>query len=130
MICLNHGSTANALIKANGVFCVSVLPAEARAQVQALEQRPVALLVGLLQAIDPTRFQDRYVATTHAMLIYGMLNWTYTWYRPSGRLSLDALADQATQLCLQGLAGDAMPTPGPARVSPPTTATPKTRRRS
>ncbi len=85
------------------------LPAEARAVVDQHEQKLVGLLVALLREINPTRFKDRHGATTHAMLIYGMLNWTYTWYRPSGRLSLDALADQATQMCLHGIAGDAPP---------------------
>lgn len=81
------------------------LPAQARAIVDRHEQQLVALLVTLLQQINPARFDDRHGATTHAMLIYGMLNWTYTWYRPSGRLSLDALADQATGLCLHGIDG-------------------------
>ena len=82
------------------------LPSELRAEVDQQEQKLVGLLVGLLQQINPARFKDRHAAATHAMLIYGMLNWTYTWYRPSGRLSLDALADQATQLCLHGIAGE------------------------
>ena len=83
-----------------------------RAEVRRLESRLVGLLAGLLHAINPARFADARGATPHAMLIFGMLNWTYTWYRPSGRLGLDALADQATQLCLYGIAGDAKP---PAR---------------
>lgn len=79
------------------------LSTHARAEVRRLEQKLVGLLERLLHEIDPSRFGDRPGAAAHAMLIYGMLNWTYTWYRPSGRLSLDALADQATQLCLHGI---------------------------
>ena len=86
------------------------LDPEARAQVRQLEQKLVGLLQRLLQEIHPARFGERTSASAHAMLIYGMLNWTYTWYRPSGRLSLDALADQATELCLHGIADD-RPTP-------------------
>jgi AcrR family transcriptional regulator len=85
---------------------------EARAQVRRLEQQLVDLLEGLLHAINPQRFADRPSAATHAMLIFGMLNWTYTWYRPSGRLSLQALAEQATALCLEGVES------GPAGMSP------------
>lgn len=81
----------------------------ARAEVRRLEQQLLGLLQQLLHEIDPHRFADRTSASPHAMLIYGMLNWTYTWYRPSGRLSLDALADQATQLCLHGV--DPLPLP-------------------
>lgn len=79
------------------------LSADARAEVRRLEQKLVGLLERLLHEINPSRFADRPSAAAHAMLVYGMLNWTYTWYRPSGRLSLDALADQATQLCLHGV---------------------------
>ena len=103
------------------------LPAEARAVVDQHEQQLVTLLATLLQQINPARFGDRHGATTHAMLIYGMLNWTYTWYRPSGRLSLNALADQATELCLHGIADD--PAPAPAHRESLNGITP-TRRRS
>lgn len=104
------------------------LPPPARAEVRRLEQQLVGLLQQLLHEIDPRRFADRTSAGTHAMLIYGMLNWTYTWYRPSGRLSLDALADQATQLCLHGV--DPLPQGAARSVTPPrrTLARPTTRR--
>ena len=88
---------------------------EARAEVRRLEQKLVSLLERLLQEIHPARFAEHKSAAAHAMLIYGMLNWTYTWYRPSGRLSLDALADQTTQLCLNGIGGAADDTVRAAR---------------
>lgn len=87
------------------------LSADARTAVRRLEQRLVGLLERLLHEINPSRFGDRSSTAAHAMLIYGMLNWTYTWYRPSGRLSLDALAAQATQLCLHGIDGSAASRP-------------------
>lgn len=92
------------------------LPAEGRAAVERSEQQLVAMLVSLLQQIQPERLRDHHLATADAMLIYGMLNWTYTWYRPSGRLTLDALADRATRLCLYGIAGDTSPGADPDRV--------------
>ena len=36
------------------------------------------------------------------LLILGAVNWTGTWYRGGGRLSLDEVADRATDLFLQG----------------------------
>jgi hypothetical protein len=78
---------------------------EGRAEVRRLERKLVDMLERLLHEINPSRFGDRAGATAHAMLIYGMLNWTYTWYHPTGRLSLGALADQATELCLHGIDG-------------------------
>ena len=39
--------------------------------------------------------------TTRAIL--GILNWTITWYRPSGDLTIDEIADQYSSLLLNGL---------------------------
>ena len=74
-----------------------------RAQVNANEQKLVGFLCALLREINAQKFKDRQAATTHAMLMYGMLNWTYTWYQPTGRLSLETLADQASDMCLHGI---------------------------
>lgn len=87
------------------------LSAPARTAIRRDEQALVALLAGLLREVNPARFADRQLAAAHAMLIYGMLNWTSTWYRPSGRLGLAALADAATRLCLHGIADDARSAP-------------------
>ena len=39
--------------------------------------------------------------TTRALL--GQLNWTITWYRPDGTLTIDEIADQYSDLLLNGL---------------------------
>ena len=36
-----------------------------------------------------------------AMLLFGMINWTYTWYRPEGALAPEQLADLAADLFLE-----------------------------
>lgn len=40
------------------------------------------------------------------MAVFGMCNWTYQWYRPSGRLSAGEIVDQFTGLLFDGLAAD------------------------
>lgn len=79
------------------------LPAGARLSVNKVEHKLVTNLVLILTELNPKRFKERQVATTHAMLIYGMLNWTYTWYKPAGKINLDALVEHATTLCLNGV---------------------------
>jgi TetR/AcrR family transcriptional regulator len=37
------------------------------------------------------------------MLLFGMLNWTHTWYRPDGALAPEQLAALAGDLFLSGL---------------------------
>ncbi|SUV87842.1 TetR family transcriptional regulator [Bordetella pertussis] len=36
------------------------------------------------------------------MLFFGMINWTYTWYKADGSVSPDALAERTVQLFLDG----------------------------
>jgi AcrR family transcriptional regulator len=79
------------------------LPERASATVNQAEQQLVAFLIAILRELNPVRFKDKQVATTHAMLIYGMLNWTYTWYKPTGKFNLENLADQASEMCLHGV---------------------------
>jgi AcrR family transcriptional regulator len=38
--------------------------------------------------------------------LMGVLNWTLTWYRPNGALSIEQIADQYTSLLLTGLLRD------------------------
>jgi AcrR family transcriptional regulator len=57
----------------------------------------------LLRRINPEKYATKHLASAHSMLIYGMLNWTYTWYKPTGKLSLDVLASEASDLCLNGI---------------------------
>ncbi|WP_229287771.1 TetR/AcrR family transcriptional regulator [Burkholderia pseudomallei] len=79
------------------------LPEAAQAEVRRAEHRLVELLIVILKQLNAQRFSSRQEASAHAMLIYGMLNWTYTWYRPSGKLGIDALAHKAAAMCLQGI---------------------------
>ena len=38
-----------------------------------------------------------------AMLVFGMINWTHTWFDPKGAVSAEQLADMAVDLALGGL---------------------------
>jgi hypothetical protein len=38
--------------------------------------------------------------------IYGMCNWTWTWYRPDGPLTAEEIAGRFTRTLLGGLGGD------------------------
>ena len=44
---------------------------------------------------------DNIPLTTRAIL--GITNWTITWYRPNGDLSIDEIADQYSSMLLNGL---------------------------
>jgi len=56
----------------------------------------------LQEGVAARRFQcDNPALTTRAIL--GILNWTITWYRPSGTLAIVEIADHYSNLLLNGL---------------------------
>lgn len=59
--------------------------------------RKLTALLELGRASGEFRLSDPYVA---ALSIGGLVSWAYVWYRPHGRLSLDALADEVSALIL------------------------------
>jgi len=49
-------------------------------------------------------FQDKDPSMT-ARALLGVMNWTITWYRPNGKLSIDQISDHFAALFLDGLRG-------------------------
>jgi len=77
------------------------LTGEPLEEVHRLKRQYVAVLLGLLAAIDVHSGDpvQRHVA---AYTLFGMMNWIYTWYRPGGAVGVDELATQITRLFLNG----------------------------
>ena len=78
----------------------SLTPANRR-RIVALKDRYDALWQ---QVIDELQCAGHMAGDTQLarLLILGAVNWTGTWYRGGGRLSLDEVADRAAGLFLQG----------------------------
>ena len=73
------------------------LPAERRAEVVGKQRRIVAVVEELIREIGGKETRPL------AMLFFGMINWTHTWFRADGDISAEALADQAVDLMLHGI---------------------------
>ncbi len=69
-----------------------------RAQIRRRKREYVNLLLELLEQVSDSGV-NRQVA---AYALFGMMNWIYTWYKPSGSVSPDRLAEDLTQLFLNG----------------------------
>lgn len=80
------------------------LPAAQHEDIVEKQRRLIDCVVSLLAAAAPPEAaKDRPRLRAKAMLYFGMLNWTHTWFRPDGPVSRDAVADLATELVLGSL---------------------------
>ncbi|MGH7645686.1 MAG: TetR/AcrR family transcriptional regulator [Gemmatimonadales bacterium] len=78
------------------------LGGEARRRVEAIKRRYVDLLEGLLRDAAPDESPvDRNAA---AYLLFGMMNWMYTWYDPAREIDPRRLADLIARIFLGGFA--------------------------
>lgn len=81
------------------------LPPAQRKQVRKLETQLVDLMIGLLKEINPTLMLPDKVQAPYAMLLFGMIIWTFTWYQKSGAISPNELAARISQLFVYGFKG-------------------------
>ena len=79
------------------------LPPRSRAAIVAKERELVAIVLPLIVAIAPALGRRPDVRMPAAMAFYGLINWTYTWYRPDGAMSPQGFADLASDILLDGL---------------------------
>ena len=79
------------------------LPVERRTEVVTKQRAIVKAVRDLMVAIEPELANDPARASVKTMLLFGMINWTHTWFDATGPISADEVADMA----LQYIAGDA-----------------------
>ena len=63
------------------------LPTERRRLVVAKQRKLIDTVQGLLSQIHPGLAEDARRARVATMLLFGMINWTLTWFDPEGALS-------------------------------------------
>ena len=79
-----------------------------RHEVVAAEKRVVAAFAATISRVRP-ELKPR--ATPLAMLLFGMINWTFTWLKPGGALTHADLAPMVVQLFFGGLPAVRVPAP-------------------
>lgn len=88
------------------------LPAARRKQVRKLETQLVDLMIGLLKEINPTLMLPDKVQAPYAMLLFGMIIWTFTWYQKSGAIAPAELAARISHLFVHGFKSGDFPVAG------------------
>lgn len=90
---------------------LNFLPESKVLEVRRREQELVNLMVELLREINPERMAQVRVRAPYAMLLYGMMIWTLTWYRDNGALAPSELAERMADLFVHGFGSPARPPP-------------------
>jgi AcrR family transcriptional regulator len=87
---------------------VKFLDEPARDRVLAGERRVVAAFARAVVELRP-EFAGAALATPLTMLLFGMINWMFTWLKPGGPLSHAAMAPVVVDLFLGGLGAVRLP---------------------
>jgi TetR/AcrR family transcriptional regulator, cholesterol catabolism regulator len=85
------------------------------AQVLALKRRYLRRTREILQELSPGPSTD---VRTAALLLFGLMNWIYTWYRPERDPGVEELADTVLHIFLNGYLAEVPAAGGQAPVPP------------
>ena len=81
---------------------VKFLQGADRERILAKEREVVAAFAGVVAALRPD-LQQAAMSKPLTMLLFGMVNWMFTWMKPDGPLAYDDMAPVVTDLFLGGL---------------------------
>jgi len=81
---------------------LTLLPPERQKEIKAMERDIVRRFSEALRAINPKLDADRKLLKPVTMSLFGMMNWHYLWFRPSGALTREGFADLITDMIIVG----------------------------
>jgi AcrR family transcriptional regulator len=79
------------------------LPENRRRAIKETQRAIIAHVEDALCAARPALRADRKLLRIKAMLYFGMLNWTHTWFNPNGAVSREQLANMAAETILNSI---------------------------
>ncbi|MBX9747846.1 MAG: TetR family transcriptional regulator [Hyphomonadaceae bacterium] len=80
------------------------LPKARRTEIVSVQRRLIEIVQKLLIEIEPSLKHKTGKSFAAAMLFFGEINWTHTWFDPKGPISAGALAEMAVDMVLGGIA--------------------------
>ncbi len=81
---------------------LSFLPTEKKQDIIELERKLVAIFARAVAATNPQFSDGSALIKPVTMSLFGMLNWSYLWFRPDGDLTREGYADLVVSLLLNG----------------------------
>ncbi len=86
--------------------CLEFLSEPQRKELVTKQRELIAYVRDVLLQMRPERAGEAARISADTMLYFGMINWTYTWYRADGPLAPRDLADRAVDLFLKGFGAE------------------------
>ncbi|WBY03078.1 TetR/AcrR family transcriptional regulator [Ramlibacter tataouinensis] len=71
-------------------------------EIRLVQAQAVDLLVELLNEINPRIMRSKRVRASYALLLFGTMIWTFTWYSKEGGMTPQELADRLADVFLHG----------------------------
>lgn len=94
---------------------LSFLDDDEQQLLKKLERQLVDVVTDLLVRLDAEGRIVKRTKKIYAMILFGIINYTYTWYDPKGGVGPQEFADTAVDLFLNGFASGAAAQPAAAR---------------
>ena len=82
--------------------CIEFLPQETKAVVVRKQRELITFVRDIITRVRPDIAEGGRFSSVDTMLFFGMINWTYTWYRADGPVSPTEFAGRAVDLFLDG----------------------------
>lgn len=90
---------------------LSFLNEDEQQSIKSLERQLVDIVTDLLVLLDAERKIVKRTKKIYTMILFGIINYTYTWYDPKGGIGPEEFADMAVDLFLNGFVASDAATP-------------------
>ena len=100
MVICNAGSPHEQVILLNDLPSLS---AHEQSEIKGLENKIVDLMASVLVQIDSGGKINKSTRKVYTMILFGIINYTYTWYKPDLGVKPKQFAKMATELFLDGI---------------------------
>ncbi len=81
---------------------IKFLPKPQLDKIRRLEVEVTEILEGLLREINPELMGEERMSKPYALLLFGMMIWTFSWYRRNGSISPQELGERIASLFVHG----------------------------
>ena len=81
---------------------IKYLPKPQLDEIRRMEVEMTGLLESLLHEINPGLMAEERIQKPYALLLFGMMIWTFSWYRQSGSITPGELAQRISALFING----------------------------